>query len=46
MVGDHDGKLVMTESAPLFDASFPFAEMVAAWNAIKAAIFCIGAKKL
>ena len=47
VVRGHDDKLVRAEeSVPLFDVSVPLAEMVAAWNAIKVAIFCIGVKNL
>ena len=43
---DHDGKLFSTASVLLLDVSALLAQMIAAWNAIKAAIFRIGATKL
>ena len=43
---DHDGKLLLASGVPLLDVSAPFTEMIAAWNAIKAAVFRIRATKL
>ena len=46
VVRDHDGKLILTTSVPFLDVSVPLAEMITAWNVIKAVIFRIGATKL
>ena len=43
---DHDGKLLLATSAPLQNVSAPLVEMIAAWNAIKEAVFRMGASKL
>ena len=46
MARDHDVKLLLAVSTPLLDDSVPLAEMITAWNAIRAAIFRLGVTKL
>ena len=46
VVRDHDGRLLVVVGTPLLDVSVPLAKMIAAWNAIKAAILRLRATKL
>ena len=46
VVRDHDGKLILASGYPLLDVSVLLVEMIAAWNAIKAAVCQIKARKL
>ena len=45
MVRDYEGKLLLATSFPLLDVSVPLAEMIAAWNVIKLAVYRVGATK-
>ena len=46
VIRDHDGKLMLAASFSLFDISVPLAEMIGAWNAIKATVMRLGTSKL